>query len=340
MFNKLRTWQGGFGVSEHHGIVSPAYFVCRPGAGVVPRYLHYLLRARPYLVELTRLSKWQPPSQFDIPWDGLRRLEVLVPPIDEQQRIINFLDASSARAQRLSDLRQAQKSLVSEQAQAELDAHVDALFQQGQVPLKRFARGVEQGASPQCESRPAEEGEWGVLKLSAVKGGVFNSRENKAMPSAVAPVTQYRVREGDLLVTRANTPQLVGDVAVATDVQARLQLCDLIYRVRLTPATSAEFVAAVLLSSRLRGLISSVARGSSASMIKLRGEDILNLPMPSVDRRSQERLASEALEVRAHRRVLQDAFSHFVDLLAERREALITAVVTGQLDVTTARGAA
>ena len=68
VFNKLRTWQGGIGVSAHQGIVSPAYFVCRPRSGVIPRFLHYVLRSDVYLQELTRISKWMPPAQFvDVP---------------------------------------------------------------------------------------------------------------------------------------------------------------------------------------------------------------------------------------------------------------------------------
>ena len=40
VFNKLRTWQGGLGVSNYDGIVSPAYFVCRPRSISEPKYLH------------------------------------------------------------------------------------------------------------------------------------------------------------------------------------------------------------------------------------------------------------------------------------------------------------
>ncbi len=47
VFNKLRTWQGGLGVSRYTGVVSPAYFVCRPQESVDPRYYHYLLAVEP-----------------------------------------------------------------------------------------------------------------------------------------------------------------------------------------------------------------------------------------------------------------------------------------------------
>jgi type I restriction enzyme S subunit len=54
VFNKLRTWQGGLGVSKYEGIVSPAYYVCRPRQGVEPRFLHYLLHSVTYFQRLRR----------------------------------------------------------------------------------------------------------------------------------------------------------------------------------------------------------------------------------------------------------------------------------------------
>jgi type I restriction enzyme S subunit len=91
VFNKLRTWQGGLGASKYEGIVSPAYYVLRPREVLVSEYAHYLLTSRPYLAELTRLSKFMPPSQFDITWDALKRVPMLVPPIEEQRRIVSSL---------------------------------------------------------------------------------------------------------------------------------------------------------------------------------------------------------------------------------------------------------
>jgi type I restriction enzyme S subunit len=314
--------------------VNGSIAVLRP-FGVEPAYLRYVL-ASDLIQGLIHAVKdgMGVPHLFQ---RDIKRLPVPLPPLDEQRRIINYLDAEMARIDLLIDLRQAQSALVLEQVQARLDDQVERLFRIGRVTLKRLAVGIEQGASPQCDSRAAEPGECGVLKLSAVKSGAFHSAENKVLPQGTDLIPRYQVREGDLLVTRANTPELVGDTAVAKDVQAGLQLCDLIYRVRLAADVSSEFVATVLLSSRLRGLIKAVARGSSASMVKLRGEDILNLPIPSVDRSAQDRLATLALEVRAYCRATQEALGSSVDLLRERRHAIIASAVTGQLDMTTAR---
>lgn len=92
VFNKLRTWQGGLGASKYEGIVSPAYYVLRTGVRLDARFAHYMLISSPYLAELTRLSKFMPPSQFDLPWELLKRLPMLVAPLEEQRRIADFLD--------------------------------------------------------------------------------------------------------------------------------------------------------------------------------------------------------------------------------------------------------
>ena len=97
VFNKLRTWQGGLGFSRYEGLVSPAYFVCRPSTRAEPRFLHYLLRSAPYLAELTRVSKFMPPSQFDILWDDLSVVPISTPEIDIQREIADYLDAETAR---------------------------------------------------------------------------------------------------------------------------------------------------------------------------------------------------------------------------------------------------
>src|SRR5882724_4740453 len=73
-----------------------------------------------------------------------------------------------------------------------------------------LARGTSSGWSPQCDGRPRAEREWGVLKVSAVSWGAFAPDENKALPESVEPRPEFSVRDGDFLMSRANTAELVG----------------------------------------------------------------------------------------------------------------------------------
>ncbi len=67
VFNKLRTWQGGLGVSKIRRVSSAlrTSSVWAVKEAIDPRYYHDLLRSNVYLAELTRISKFMPPSQFD-----------------------------------------------------------------------------------------------------------------------------------------------------------------------------------------------------------------------------------------------------------------------------------
>jgi type I restriction enzyme S subunit len=99
-------------------------------------------------------------------------------------------------------------------------------------PIKHLICLFEQGWSPQCDSNAAAEDEWGVLKVGCVNGGVFRPEENKALPKNLEPIPKLGVRAGDLLISRANTRDLVGSAAVALCDFERLMVCDKLYRLR------------------------------------------------------------------------------------------------------------
>ncbi|MFI1518594.1 restriction endonuclease subunit S [Kitasatospora cineracea] len=271
--------------------------------------------------------------------EELKNVPIPVPPLDEQRRIANFLDAESARIDQLASVRLSQLNLLEERESALLDLEIDGLMASGAVaPLRRFVWSVDQGASPQCEAVPAREGEWGVLKVSCLRPGSFFPGENKRLPSGVEPMARSEVREGDLLITRANTPQLVGSTAVVPAVRSKLLLSDKIFRVRLTRGMLPEFVAELARGSRIRALCAASSNGASQSMANIRFEEVKAWPVPVVSVAEQrlvvERITNKRKVIEALRRAIDSQRA----LLAERRQALITAAVTGQFDVSTASG--
>ncbi|MEU8577873.1 restriction endonuclease subunit S [Streptomyces asoensis] len=277
---------------------------------------------------------------YHISAERVRSLPIELPPLEKQRRIADFLDAETARIDKIAVLQKRVSDRLTERDNALRDGLLDRLIDaEGEIPLRRLTSGIEQGASPQCDATPRESRhEWGVLKLSAVKRGTFDPGENKKLPDDAVLETTYEVRPGDFLVTRANTPNLVGDVAVVGRNAERLLLPDLIYRVRLANDVNAEFISQVALGRRLRTLIESVARGSSQSMVKLRGEDIKSWPIPRATRTQQDELVKAMHDGTAATTQLKSLVRQQLTLLAERRQALITAAVTGQFDVSSASG--
>lgn len=199
-------------------------------------------------------------------------------------------------------------------------------------------RRVEQGVSPQCDNIEAEREEWGVLKVSAVKGGRFLPGENKRLPDDLLPERRYEIRDGDLLITRANTPLLVGAVGVARNPRARLLLCDKIFRVEVASELDKEFLTQVVSGSRVRALCAAASHGTSQSMANLKVGEIKEWPIPVVPREEQQRVVGLLRKSQEQAEKLRSAIQRQLELLEERKRALITAAVTGQMDVTAARG--
>ncbi|MGW2086637.1 restriction endonuclease subunit S [Streptomyces sp. NPDC001880] len=305
--------------------------------GCDKNWLYWSLRAATHWIERVLTSGMI--GMVHVTKEELSRVPVPIPSLEEQRRIADFLDAETARIDRLASLQKAVLARLDERDRALRDGMLDQLLETvDEVPLRRFVTRIDQGSSPQCEAVPRTGHEWGVLKLSAVKNGRFIPTENKCLPDEVTPRREYEVHVGDLLVTRANTPSLVGDVAVAMGDVKGLLLPDLIYRVGLVPGINPEFITEIALGSRVRLLIEAVARGSSQSMVKLRGDDIREWPIPAATQTQQASLVVNVRQGQAATDRLRGAIHKQLALLAERRQSLITAAVTGQIDVSTASG--
>jgi type I restriction enzyme S subunit len=318
-------------------VIDTAYWIDHRSTDNHLRWLYYLLSS----LDLAAVSQ-------DVGVPGLAReaayaLRVYEPPLlEEQRRIAKFLDAQVTLLDQAVALRQKQLKLLAGRRAAHLSTLIDDLFDQnGAITLRRISKGIEQGTSPDCYTYPAEAGAFGVLKLSAVRAGRFRAEENKALPQEIEPELRYLVRNGDLLMTRGSgSRELVGDVAVARLEDAHLLLPDLIYRVRLHEAVDPHFVCAALRSPKVREEMLASTRGAAGGTIKLRGDDILNLRIPKASRAEAEELARQWRSHGEEMSRLEAAVRRQICLLDERKQALITAAVTGQFDVTTARAVA
>lgn len=122
--NKMKAWQGSMGVSTHDGIVSPAYITCTTKADRVrPAYLHYLLRSSPLIGVYNSLSYGVRVGQWDMHYEDFKQIPIPLPPKDEQDRIVAFLDqktaeidAAIAKKERLIELLQEQKKAAIRRA--------------------------------------------------------------------------------------------------------------------------------------------------------------------------------------------------------------------------------
>ena len=193
--------------------------------------------------------------------------------------------------------------------------------------VKHLAGAIEQGWSPQCEGFPADVDaeEWGVLKVGCVNGGTFDASENKLLPSELSPMPSLALKRGDLLVSRANTRELVGSAAVVEDDYPTLMLCDKLYRIRLLPARGdTRFLCRYLASTAIRGQIELGATGASSSMVNIGQATIMELPIAAPTVSEQVAIAAFLDTETAKIDALIHEQQRLMELLKEKRQAVIS----------------
>lgn len=124
VLNNQQAWRGSVGISFDTGIVSPAYIVLSMNDMLNSRYANYLLRSRIMVDQYLINSKSVGSIQRNIYWPALKRTSVLVPPRDEQDQIVRFLDWKVSGINRLISNYRHQIALLDEMKQRRIDETV------------------------------------------------------------------------------------------------------------------------------------------------------------------------------------------------------------------------
>ncbi|KHQ51990.1 restriction endonuclease subunit S domain-containing protein [Mameliella alba] len=202
------------------------------------------------------------------------------------------------------------------------------------VQVRRVFAGFEQGWSPDCHAKPAAYGEWGVLKTGCVNGGIFRDTENKTLPEETEPCVRLEVMPGDLVMSRASgSPQLIGSMALVQNTQPKLMLSDKLFRILLQDAQEPAFIAWLFGSNPIREQIVLAISGAEGMANNLPQSKIKEILVPLVPQDEQQQIAAY-LDAQTRRMdTLTAEAERAITLLQERRSALISAAVTGKIDV-------
>lgn len=306
--------------------------VLRPKSAINGRWLTYAFNDVDYSLYIDGSTRDK------LTQGSMMSIVLSVPGSRAQTAIADYLDRETAQIDALIEKQEQLIVTLRERRDAIRDRVVhQALPWKPGARFKHYVCEVNQGWSPQCLNWPADGvDDWAVLKTGCTNWGIFRPTENKALPPDESPQPDTVVKKGQIVVSRANTRELVGSAALVHDDFPRLMLSDKLYAFTVTRDAVPEYVLQVLNTRKVRDLIGMEASGSSPSMQNVSQADLLNIPMPLPSMSSQREAVAAIVHATGRIDRLVSESLRFIELAKERRAALITAAVTGQIDVRSA----
>jgi len=340
----------GLGVSEHEGHVSPAYRSYWIDPAMDKRFIHHLMRSGTYVQGYTRLLTGIRPNSLQMGRDDLMVFPVLLPTKSEQTQIARFLDHETARIDALIEEQQRLIELLKEKRQAVI-SHAVTKGLDPTVPMKDS--GVEWLGEVPCSWKVIK---FGITHETAELGGNYESGESQeGLPlikmgnigrgkikldkveyvSADQNIDNCHIlREGDFLFNTRNSLDLVGKVCVWQSELSTALYNSNILRISFVKnlVGSSGFVNYLLNSDLGLEQLRLIARGTT-SVAAIYYKDLSSLsfafPSPSEQLEIEKFLDIQTTKLDA----LVVAAEQAIDLIKERRSALISAAVTGKIDV-------
>lgn len=349
-YNMMRLWQGAVGVTPEDGLVSPAYVVAAPYDGVDPRYFTYLFRTADYMQEVESFSRGIVADRNRLYWGQFKQMPSPCPPLEEQRRIADYLDAHGRLTNRLIRNRRRLLSVLRER-RAEI---LHQVVMRGLRPNAPMARS----SIPWLPTIPAHWRELPIKRLAArvprsfvdgdwIESPYITNSGVRLIQTGNVGVREYRekgfryvsddtfveldcteVAPGDLLICRLGQP--VGRACLAPDLACRMitsvDVCILKPASEFDPA----YLVLALNDREYLGWVNTLVRGSTRDRVSRSMLGSFVIPVPPRDEQMAiaEAAAGAVAPIdQAVQRVLRE-----IELAYEYRERLVEDLVCGARD--------
>ncbi|MCX5961438.1 MAG: restriction endonuclease subunit S [Cyanobacteria bacterium] len=351
VYNMMRAWQGAFGSVVVDGMVSPAYVVARPKSDLPSEWIEYLLRTDFAVNEIKRFSRGITDFRLRLYWDEFKNLRICVPPEEDRVSILRFLSHETAKIDALIAEQQRLIGLLQEKRQAVI-SHAVTKGLNPDAPMKDS--GVEWlGEVPEHwrnfrlkalfalkhgyafdGSQFSEEGEYALMTPgNFIETGGFRRKDPEKYYVGSDMPSEFILQGGEMLIAMTEqAPGLVGTALIAPEGEHYLhnQRLGLVTRLKAEELDT-SFLYWLMNSPVLKAKVGVTAAGQKVrhtSPQKILDNEICLPPL------EEQRIIAQALFEANERCIkLTENACTSIQLLVERRSALISAAVTGQIDV-------
>ncbi|MFK4047128.1 restriction endonuclease subunit S [Roseomonas mucosa] len=346
--NIMLAWNRGLGVSEHEGIVSPAYCVFSPNTALDPTFANYVLRSNEYIAYYKAHSTGVIDSRLRIYPDKFLGLTCALPPRPEQLAIAAFLDRETGKIDALvaeqerliALLKEKRQAVISQAVTKGLDPNVpmkdSGVEWLGEVPahweVKRLKHLIRPGTSISYGIvQPGDAQDEGIpfIQTTNMTSASFDLDSLQKTTAEIAAAYPRTCLEGGevILGIRAS----IGSCHVVHKKLHGVNLSRGVARIVSNGTVTSEFLVAFLRSKSATEYWVLMRQGSTFNEVSIETVKEITIPMPPVG--EQTAIIAFLSETSSIVDALTAEAERAVTLFRERRAALISAAVTGKIDV-------
>jgi type I restriction enzyme, S subunit len=228
-------------------------------------------------------------SDMQIPLPSLKEQKQIADILDLTQELIKIKKVISGKLELLEE--SVFNSMFGNPILNEMEWNIE--------PLRDHIEAITSGWSPVCENRSALPNEWGILKLSAVTKGFYRKSENKAYLNESFDKLK-EVRQGDILMTRKNTKELVGACAYVFETRDRLAIPDIIFSIDVPEKSQTldrVYFWKLMNNSSFKRKVQNLAMGAAGSMPNISKTKLMELeiPLPPITKQKKFRTIIEQI---------------------------------------------
>lgn len=323
------------GISQLEGSVSLINIVLKPRKEINGCYAHYLLRSQPFSEEFYRNGRGIVADLWTTRYSEMKNILLPVPPRDEQDQIVRYLDWQVSKINRLIAAKRKEIELTREYALAKIEDVFNTTIgtDSDNIPIGRHIRKIESGTSVNSIIGTADKETPGVLSTSCVYGNHFDASQNKRVEPADYERVSCPVRKNTVIVSRMNTPALVGACGFSDKDIDNVFLPDRLWQVYFDDTLMPEFVWRYLSRPSAQAWFATIATGSSNTMKNITKPQFKAVLIPNVPSDMQRRIIKSISKITDERDTACQLYGQTISTLQALRTRLISDVVTGQIDV-------
>lgn len=237
VFNMMRAWQGAIGVVRSRGLVSPAYIVAKPGDRIYPPFMDYYMKTPRMINLIQRMSYGVTDFRLRLYWDSFEQIPCVLPPLQEQKRIVDILNAHDTLIdlgqQKIEQLKQMKKVLLKKMFPQKDGAIPEIRFPGFTAPweprkIADIASETRSGGTPSTSTETYWKGDipW-IQSSDLTEGKVFGVEPRKHISKAGlnGSATQLVPENSIAVVTRVGVGKLAYMHYSYTTSQDFLSLC-------------------------------------------------------------------------------------------------------------------